>query len=812
MTWTHLLRKVVLSRPWRSVLAAVSVALGVAVYVAVSIGSANLSESLAGRVVPGQERFVAFRPVGVGETTVPTSKLDELAALPGVDDAYGTLQATILVRSPRGSDSPTTISIVGIPSQSATSGLWLPSLQADALGVRQGDTMIVSTADGDQPITVTGTGQPDGGGATDTASVATTSLDALARWVGRPDAMSMAVAVLDPTQDRETWIAEHGDDIPGMLTVQGDLFGSDDADAFFRSIADAISPLASAALVVASYLIFLTLSRTVAEQSKVYATMRTIGASRRQIALIVLSEAALLAAVGTLVGLAIGIAAGGVVAEIMRGIFGLSVTATHNVPGNVLITGAALGIVAPVLAAAVPAHRALTSDPAQGLHLATHHQIARPGTLRTASASVICALGIVGVATIGGQLQGIATIVVLVAAAVALPGLLVPVSRSLVRPIARAHPGPGELAAQDLSRRPGHAAATSALLAVTLAVVILVGTIIESTRPAFQHILEANYGTDYRVETASWDSFSPSQLEGIEALPQVEAATPYTVGNARIITNDVGPHFMTVIDPATYFEVAGLVWTPTTDATKAIEQLRMGGHVALERRIATAAKVAVGDTITLDTPTGPVDLIVAGTYYGLAIGETNAAVIAEGDASAHFGYTGPRELLINTRSGTTLTLEDTATTGPGLHLTRSRAIYDEIYSQLDGLYGLILAILFVTAGVGIFGLASTLVIDTIDRRDELDSLRTLGAARRDLRTFITTRSLILTTTASLAAVLLGGVLGAATISQAATTNQIPNAYSFPTTAALTVVVMSLLVGGAASVQPARLIGYEQADQ
>ena len=93
--------------------------------------------------------------------------------------------------------------------------------------------------------------------------------------------------------------------------------GQEDADQQAADIGDqlgfittALLVFAGVAVLVGGFLIFNTFSITVAQRSREFALLRTLGASRRQVLGAVLLEAALIGLVASLLGIAAGVAAG----------------------------------------------------------------------------------------------------------------------------------------------------------------------------------------------------------------------------------------------------------------------------------------------------------------------------------------------------------------------------------------------------------------------------------------------------------------------------------------------------------------------
>jgi putative ABC transport system permease protein len=113
---------------------------------------------------------------------------------------------------------------------------------------------------------------------------------------------------------------------------------------------------AGIALFVGSFVIFNTLSITVAQRTREFATLRTLGASRRQVLRSVLLEAFVIGLLASLIGLALGIALAKGLDALFRALgFGLPAADTVYAPRTVIVSllvGTLITVVAVPLAGA----------------------------------------------------------------------------------------------------------------------------------------------------------------------------------------------------------------------------------------------------------------------------------------------------------------------------------------------------------------------------------------------------------------------------------------------------------------------------
>ena len=131
--------------------------------------------------------------------------------------------------------------------------------------------------------------------------------------------------------------------------------------AAFRTNLTALSLLA---LVVGMFLIYNSMTFSVVQRRPMFGTLRCLGVTREEIGRLVLAEAALVGAVGSLLGLGLGVILGqGAVQLVTQTINDLYFVVTVrgiSIPAASLVRGAVLGVLATVVSAALPAWEAAT--------------------------------------------------------------------------------------------------------------------------------------------------------------------------------------------------------------------------------------------------------------------------------------------------------------------------------------------------------------------------------------------------------------------------------------------------------------------
>jgi putative ABC transport system permease protein len=128
-----------------------------------------------------------------------------------------------------------------------------------------------------------------------------------------------------------------------------------------------LTALSLLALVVGMFLIYNTVMFSVVQRRPILGTLRALGVTQGQVFRMIMWEAAILGAIGALIGLVVGIVLGRlaviVVTQTVSSLYFTVSVRGVNIPIEALIKGAVIGVGAALLAAALPAYEATTTPP-----------------------------------------------------------------------------------------------------------------------------------------------------------------------------------------------------------------------------------------------------------------------------------------------------------------------------------------------------------------------------------------------------------------------------------------------------------------
>ena len=407
--------------------------------------------------------------------------------------------------------------------------------------------------------------------------------------------------------DPSTWIARHADALPESRLVSADVDDATLREAFEGPKA-ALAGLAGVALFVSGFLIFLTLSMSVAESAAIHGTLRAIGASRRQVRRVVLTDAVALTVLAAPVGIGVGLLAAVGMITVTRGIYDLP-----SLPVSVPPFGAAVavivGVAVTLVSALVPAQRAATVPPVVAIRGAESE---RPGGRRLPLIGL--ALLVVGLALVFLARRprvDVGSFVVLVGAVLIVPAVMPTLTRvagAVTRRLAR---GVGTVGVLHLRKEPRRAAYTVALLMVVLSMVFTAGAVHLSLRRNLVGTLSQRFPADLVVSAGA--TFDDALRQRVVTTPGIRATTDLRFTRLLVQRPAIGFAFTTVLDPATFFRVQSVPWADGSDgAVRAA--FERGGAVAVPASFTERHGVRRGDRITLGTPKGPRTFRVAGVY------------------------------------------------------------------------------------------------------------------------------------------------------------------------------------------------------
>ena len=393
--------------------------------------------------------------------------------------------------------------------------------------------------------------------------------------------------------------------------------GAEDAAQQSADIKDGFSFLTTFLLVfagisvfVGAFLIFNTFSITVAQRTREFGMLRTLGASSRQVLATVFSEALLLGIIASIIGIVAGLGFVALVTGAFKAMgFELPQSGiVINAPS--IVVPLIVGIVSTLLSSIVPALRATRVTPLEALRDDAQGRD-KPSRRRVWVARVLVLLGILAIA--GGlfatssfgsalPLLGLGLILLFVGIAMLAGTLVTPLASVVGRPIERLRGVTGRLARENTLRNPSRTATTSAALMIGVALVVFAAVFASSATKSVGDALDETFAGDLIIaNTDGFSPISPDIARQVAKVDGVEAVSPISGAPAEVELSTSKQTLLTGLDPGTLTQVAKLDWVDGDDATLT----GLGADQAIvESKWAEDNGVSVGDTVTLKTTTG----------------------------------------------------------------------------------------------------------------------------------------------------------------------------------------------------------------
>jgi putative ABC transport system permease protein len=648
----------------------------------------------------------------------------------------------------------------------------LDQATAERAGLRIGDQMIVAGSSVARRYTIVGILRFGGGESFGGAGAALLIPSEAQRVVGQPghyDQLDVAAtAAVTPGELRARIRALLPDTVEVRTGAQEAAKNTSDLESNLSFLRTFLLIFAYVALFVGAFIIFNTFSITVAQRTREFGLLRTLGSSRGQVLRSVVYEGLLLGAVGAALGLLGGIVLAPALDQLFKS-FGADLPDSGTVLATrTIVVSLLVGVGVTVLAGLPPALRATRVPPLAAMREGVEIPPRKPITHGRYAVPILLVLVVVRLVVAIVQGEGVGTIAIVVAIGLALTfvrmrqrarGRRYRLTRALARGIGslvRWRGITGQLAEENSIRQPGRTLVTAAALTVGLALVTFVAVLADGTKATINRAVDRSFAGNLIVENSSvnQEATIPAVLApAVRRVQGVAAVTPiaFTVGRLRGSSSNAT---ITAIEPQTFGEVYKVEWAHGSNAT--LLALDESGAIAT-KGYADEKHLHVGKTVLVLTPTGrhvPLRIVGIASDNARLLGNLTISLALARNA---FGQRDDALAFVSYAPGYTNAQVQPAVNrllASAFPQARSRTasqFKQDQANQINTLLALIYVLLALSVIVSLFGIVNTLILSIYERTRELGMMRAIGTSRRQVRQMIRYESVI--------TALIGGVLG-----------------------------------------------------
>ena len=582
------------------------------------------------------------------------------------------------------------------------------------------------------------------------------------------------------------------------------------AGSFISFLRYALLAFAGIALFVGAFVIANTLSITIAQRMREFATLRTLGASRRQVLWAVVIEAFVIGLIGSVIGLFLGLG----LAKLLNALFvaigidlphGSTVFATRTIVVSLLV-----GTLVTLFASIRPARRATRVPPIAAVREGSVLPPSRWAKYGTVTSLTVLVIAIVMVA-LGALASGLPTGPRLLLLGLGVLLLFFGVSMNaskVVRPLAAVlgapaqtiGGAPGILARDNATRNPARTASTASALMIGLALVTFVAIFGQGIRSSFEDAVNELFVGDYAL--TSTNTFTPIEAAAGKALvgkPGIEDVSAIRAGSARYLGSN---NDLTAVQP-NLNKTLFMKWTQGSNAVPG--ELGNDGFFASKNYVKDH-HLSLGSPVTLQFPSGKKTTVKLKGVWDEPKGGSPFGHITI--STALFDRFTPRPqdemVLANTPGGVTdantAHLENAVKGFADAKVQTRDEFKSNFEAPINKLLNLLYALLALAVIVSLVGIINTLVLTVFERTREIGMLRAVGMTRRQVRMMIRYESIV-TALMGAALGLAVGVFLALLVTHALSSSGI--VFAVPWIELVYFVLAAILVGILAAVIPAR---------
>jgi len=509
-----------------------------------------------------------------------------------------------------------------------------------------------------------------------------------------------------------------------------------------------LTALSFISLIVGMFLIYNAVSISVIQRRREIGILRSIGLTRPQVLTLFIAEAAWIGCLGSLIGIGVGIG----LAKLMLYLVSRTITALyilvkaeHLVISPIILTaGFGMGVLASVLSSIGPAREASKIASKEALAL---------GTLETKIKLRLGYFNLIGIGLLilslilalqrpidHQPLFGfLAALLILIGVSFLIPSVTTFLNRLLAPLLHRLFGSEGKLASRYLHDSMARTAITIAALMTALSMLISISIMILSFRKTVDLWVEQSINGDVFIFPGSYSITGYSALLPLEvsrqlpSLPGVKAVDSF---RALEVEYQGQPAIIASVDGQVFLNMKVIRFT-RGNPRAILRQFAAGQAILVTESFSLRHNVKAGDRITLNTPQGEKEFLIAGVFYdyssdwGMVLLEKKLFQSLWKDETIHSAG-------IYLKEGFSMEsfkemIRERYSKPYRLFVVSHRELRKEVLKIFDQTFAITYALEFIAIVVAILGIVNSLNALIIERQRDIGIVRAVGAFQRQIQ-------------------------------------------------------------------------------
>lgn len=744
--------------PARTTLTVLSIVIGVAAVVSVAMATSS-TRSAYRKMFSTVTGRATFEVVPAGQPLFDQEVVAKVAAIPGVEAAVPVFQQHTVMYVGDSKDGVRAVlmgvdvakhkevleyDVVSGKGLESDEGALVDQQLAQSLGLKPGSEIRFLDKVDSPPLPVGGIYSSRNGATSPMGGVVFLPIDIVQELFRREGRISMIQVVIAGAADEQQVEAGITAVLPTGVSVRKPVARTHLVDETLFSSEQGLKLSTGFSLLMAVFIILNTFLMSVGERRQQLAIMRAVGATERQIASLLYAEAMLLGAVGTALGIPLGLLGARFLTQALGKILQVELP-PPEISSWPLFLAVLFGLGVSLMGAVLPARRAAQLSPMEALRA-----VAQTDLEGSSTRSIVFGGCLIGMATVvlvfllRGELPNYLAVpnavAILLGIVLVIPLLIGPLSAAavaLLRPLLGVE---AKLAHRQVLRHRSRSVLTVGVLFVAASTGMgMASTVLDSVRDV-RNWYEQSFQEDFFIRAMMPDMSTGLSADLPDSIAQEIKQVPglTALDTARFMSGEVkdGDNLVSVVFIIRdYAEGAARFFDLDGEQIGDVSRKMAAGEVVIGTVLSQRIGVDVGQRITLETAQGAKEVTVAALTNEYMVGGL-AVYLDRKVGKELLNVEGTDAFIIRTTPDQRAQVEQQLqkiADGHGVLLYSFAEVRQMIEGMIIGIEGCLWGVIVLGFVIATFGVVNTLTMNVLEQTREIGLLRVVAMTRNQVR-------------------------------------------------------------------------------